>query len=350
VDAALPAAFDHPGWVLGDPHSHASPSSDAAIPMEDRLIVAAGVGIQVHFGTDHDHLADYRPLLDPLGLAPVLKSVVADEVSPPLRGHFNIYPVEPTPGEPDNGAWEWWAEIPASTEAMVDTLRARHGDGFVLQSNHPTSSGLASSASWDVGVVDKGDFWTDRIEAAEVLNSGDYASFLGFWEDLVGRGYRVTPVGVSDSHSHFGGSVGWSATWLDVGTDDVTAVTDDLVASAIRDGRVVVSRGPFLALDRDPGATVAPGTRLAVEARSASWVKVDRIHLIRDGVEVQAVDGTSATFDLDATEDAWFAVIADGATPMLPVTGDTPWAMAGPFRVDVGADGWSAPLPPMDIR
>ena len=64
----LPKAFEHPGWVLGDPHSHGSPSSDGALPMEDRLIVHAGVGLQVHFGTDHDHLADYRPLLAPLGL------------------------------------------------------------------------------------------------------------------------------------------------------------------------------------------------------------------------------------------------------------------------------------------
>jgi hypothetical protein len=354
LDVDLPAAFDASGWVLGDPHSHASPSSDGGISMEDRLIVAAGVGLQVHFGTDHDHLADYRPLLAPLGLDDVLRTVVADEVSPPLRGHFNIYPVEPQPDLPDNGAWEWWVEIPASTEAMVDTLRARHGDGFVLQSNHPTDSGMASSAGWQPGVVSVGNRWSDRIEAVEVMNGGNWQDYLPFWFDLVGRGRMVTPMGVSDTHTHFGGHVGTSATWFHVGTD-LAGVSDDDLVAAIRAGEVEPSRGPLLVVDPLPGGAGVPpafpaGTTLTVEARSASWVGVDRLRLMRDGVDDQVVAGASATFTLNPEVDAWYVVIAEGDTPMAPVTSDTPWAMAGPWRVDVEDDGWTAPLPPLSIQ
>ena len=345
LTAALPEAFEHPGWVLGDPHSHGSPSSDAAIPMEDRLIVTSAVGLQVHFGTDHDHLADYRPLLAPLGLAGVLKSVVADEVSPPVRGHFNIWPVAPDPGAPNHGAWTWWTEIPESTEAIVDTLRERHGDGFVLQSNHPTDAGMASSAGWQPGVVGDANAWTDRIEAVEVMNAADQEEFLAFWFDLTNRGRRVTPVGVSDSHSHFGGHVGWSATWFEVGTDDPTAVDDEAITKATREGRVAPMRGPFLVLDPVPGATVGPGTELRVEVRSASWVAVDRILLLRDGAEVERVEGTAATFVLSPEADASYVVVAEGDRPMSPVTSDTPWALGGPYRVDVGGDGWTPPLP-----
>jgi hypothetical protein len=350
ITASLPEAFAHDGWVLGDPHSHGSPSTDTAIPMEDRLIVTAGVGLQVHFGTDHDHLADYRPLVAPLGLDGRIRSVVADEVSPPMRGHFNIYPVEPVPGQPDNGAWEWWAELPESTDWMVDRLREQNGPDFVLQSNHPTGSGMGSSAGWSEGHVSRGSFWTDRIEAVEVLNSGDVDSYLPFWADLVTRGQVVTPVGVSDSHSWTGGHVGWSATWLKVGEDEGPAVTDDEIRTAIRSGWTEPMRGPFLALSADPGDAIAPGGTLSVEARSASWVKVDRLELWRDGALDQVVAGTSATFTLDPDQDAIYWVIAAGDQPMLPVTYDTPWALGGPWRVDVGGDGWTAPKPPLVIE
>lgn len=347
VSASLPLAFEAPGWLLGDPHSHASPSSDGAIPMEERLIVSAASGVQVHFGTDHDHIADYRPLLEPLGLQGVITSIVADEVSPPLRGHFNIYPVTPDEALPDGGAWLWWSEIPSSTEDMVDRLRARHGDLFVLQSNHPTDSGLGSSAGWSVGAVASPEMWTSRIEAVEVLNSGDHEEFFPFWLDLVLRGQMVTPVGVSDSHSHTGGHIGISATWLDVGAD-VTSLSDEAVADAIRSGRVSVSRGPMLLPSLSPG-TLSGGGALHVEALAASYVHVDRISLLRDGEVVEVVEGSAADFDLSADKDALFVVVAEGDTPMLPLSGLTPWAMVGPYRLDLEGNGWEPPLPPLSL-
>ena len=48
---------------------HAAPSPDGGIPMADRTVVAAGVGIQLMFGTEHDHVVDYGPLVDALDLA-----------------------------------------------------------------------------------------------------------------------------------------------------------------------------------------------------------------------------------------------------------------------------------------
>ena len=39
----LSPAYDHEGWLLADPHAHASPSADGGITMEERLAVAAAV-------------------------------------------------------------------------------------------------------------------------------------------------------------------------------------------------------------------------------------------------------------------------------------------------------------------
>ena len=349
VSTSLASAYTPEGWLVADPHSHASPSGDGAIPMEDRLIVAAAQGVQIHVGTDHDHLADYRPLVDALGLSAVLASVVSDEVSPPLRGHMNIYPVEPTPGASNGGAWSWWDDIPATTDAIVDALRARHGDRFVLQLNHPQRSGVASSAGWSQGRIRRADFWTTRFDAVEVLNSASTSNGLDFWLDAVARGLRPTPTGVSDSHGHLSGHVGLSVTFVRLPGVTPGAFDDDAFADAMRAGAVVVSRGPFLDTSAVPGMDVAAGTTLTVTARGPSWIVVDRLILLRDGEEVARITGDTGTFDLSPDRDAVYVVIAEGDAAMAPVSDRTPWALAGPWRVDVGGDGWTPPKPAFEV-
>ncbi len=339
----LDRAYEHPGWVLGDPHAHASPSGDAAITMADRLVVTAAVGLDLHFGTDHDHVADYRPLLAALGLSE-LGSVVADEVSPPLRGHMNIYPIDPA-DLPNGGAWRWWEDIPEDTPSIIAELRERHGDDFILQSNHPLDSGVGSSAGWEPGIIRHPDYWTGDLQAMEVINAGRFEG-LDIWQDLMLRGYHTAPVGVSDSHGHKAGHVGFSATFIAVGTDDVTQVSDAALAEALRAGHTMVCRGPFLDVSVLPGETLLAGTTVDVAALSPSWMSVDRLVLLRDGAEVQRVDGTSASFVLDTSEDALFTVVAEGDQPMLPVDGNTPWSMVY-WLVDAGGDGWEPPLPPL---
>ncbi len=80
--------------------------------------------------------------------------------------------------------------------------------------------------------------------------------------------------------------------------------------------------------------------------RSASWVVVDALDLVRDGVVVETVEWTEASFRLAPEVDAWYSVIARGSRSMAPVSGSTPWAMTRPMLVDVG---WDAPLGQMRI-
>jgi len=348
IEASLPAAYDHAGWLLADPHAHASPSADGNITMEERLAVAAGVGLQLHFGTDHDHLADYRPLLVPMGLQDVLGSVVSDEVSPPLRGHMNIYPVAPDADLANGGSFRWWTEIPQTTEGLVDLLRGRHGEQFILQLNHPLDSGVGDAAEWSPGLIDDPDRWTDRFDAMEVLNAADTEEYLDIWWDVVLRGSAAVPVGVSDSHHHFGGSVGLSATWLHLEVDNPSLVTDERLTETMRQGEVVVTRGPWLELSTLPGQ-VPGGQQVEVAAHGPSWIGVDRLHLWQDGEVVETIEATSGTFTLDPADDAVFVISAEGDQPMLPLSSRTPWAMTAPYRVDADGDGFSAPLPPLTL-
>lgn len=343
VDVSLPAGFDHTDWLLGDPHSHASPSPDGETTMEMRLVTSAAAGVQVHFGTDHDHLADYRPLVPALGLSNVLATIVSDEVSSPVRGHMNIYPVEPVAGAPNGGAWAWWTTIPERTQDIVDALRAQHGDGFVLQSNHPLS-GLPSAAGWSVGKIPKTDMWTPDLQAVEVLNGGGN-DHVAFWYDAVPRGTLLSPVGVSDSHGPADGDLGFSATFFHAEGADVSSLDPTVVADAIRSGRTVATRCPLPLLSILPGSTVTGSATLDVEVRAAPWCVVDRVMLVENGVIGAPVAGTASTFALEPVADAVYAVVVEGDTP-TPVTGSTPWALTGPIFVDVDGDGWEPPLSP----
>jgi hypothetical protein len=342
----LPEAYSTPGYLLGDPHMHGSPSADATVPMEDRLVDSAAHGLQLHFGTDHDHVADYRPLLQALGLQDVMNSVVADEVSSVVRGHLNAYPLEYQRGKSNGGAWLWWEDIVENTTQLFDRLLAQHGD-FILQSNHPMSAGLASSAGWSTGVIADPDYWDPRFDAIEVENNGGLT--LEFFTDLVVRGMRITPVGVSDIHGYLERQ-GVSATFIGLGVDRPADYTDARLREAMRAGRTVVTRGPFLESSITPGSTVVGAQALQVTVRSPEFIQVDRLILYRDGNAVETVNGSTATFELAPEKDAVYWVIAEGDSPMAPLWPDlTPWAMISPIRVDVGDAGWIAPLPPLTL-
>ena len=342
VEIELVAAYELDGWLVADPHTHGAPSNDGGIPMEHRLAVAAGGGIQVHFGTDHDHVADYRPLLEPMGLEDVLASVLADEASP-LVGHINTYPQEAEPNASNGGAWLWWEEI-------VDHLRVRH-EGVVLQMNHPTDSGVASAAGWSPGTIAKPERWSNDFDAIEVLNAGAHDDYTLLFHDLTSRGLRMAPMGVSDSHTYTGGQPGLNVTFLGAGTSDPAEFSSEALREAMKSRRTVVSMGPWLDLSIDPGSEVEGPQILEVSVHSPSWIQVDELRLLENGVVVETVSApfdASVSFSLSPSADAYYVVEAEGATDLSPVwPGKRPWAMTSPIFLDTDGDGWTAPLSPL---
>ncbi|MCB9744672.1 MAG: CehA/McbA family metallohydrolase [Alphaproteobacteria bacterium] len=345
----LTPAFDHGGWLLADPHSHSAPSNDGEVRMDERLLIQASVGIQLHFGTEHDHIVNFSPLVEALGIEDHLRSVTACEVSPVLRGHLNQYPLTSDPQQPNGGAWPWYADRVQSTEEQMGILREMF-PGTIIQANHPLDSGIGQAANWSVGRIGEPDFWSEDLDAMEVLNGGNPQEFLPFFFDLINRGVILTPTGVSDAHGHLSASQGARGTWIHFGSDDPAAYTPEGLVTAMQAGRTIVSKGVFLDMDIQPGTTLTAPDTVTVEALSASWVGVDRLQLWRDGALVEELEGSTATFTLEADEDASFVIMAEGDAPMSPVYGDTPWAMSAPIYLDLGGDGWEPPLPPLTLE
>jgi predicted metal-dependent phosphoesterase TrpH len=336
------------GWMVADPHAHAAPSLDGKITMSDRLIVAAATGVQLHFGTDHDHVVDYSALVEPLGLSNILHSIPATEASSVARGHMNVYPLTENTDEPNGDAWRWYEADFSTTTAAIDLLRAHYPD-TIVQSNHPMS-GLASAAEWSPGQIDSPHFWSDNIDAIEVLNAGGHGEAVNFYLDLLNRGIITTPTGVSDSHSHLADNPGLSLTYLYVGVDEPALVSPELLKQAFRDRTTVASFGPFVETSIAPGSRISAPTTLKVSTSAPSWIVVDTLTLLKDGEAVEQVSGTTAIFTLDPSEDASYIVVATGETPMEPLSSSLPWAMTSAILFDVNDDGWEPPLEPLQLN
>ena len=357
VDVDLPRAYDPAGVLVGDPHAHAAPSGDGGLPMEERLLVAAGNGLDLHFGTDHDHIADYRPTVTALGLDDRLQSVVADEVSPVLRGHFNMWPATATDAA-NHGAPRWWFGY-ADTAEIFGWMRSNVGAEGVIQANHPAgSSGMFSFADYDptMGVIGSPEHWSADFDAMEVLNSGDWAEYFPFYLDLISRGHPVTPVGVSDSHRHTDGRVGLGVTFFH--TDgDLAGLTDDVLRATMSRGETVVGLGLYLDVTVDgawaPGRDVPVGSTLDVRVWAASWVPVETVTLWKDGVAVESVACAGVTpkpcetaWPLNSDADAVWVVTAESATQPVRYVypGTLAWGVTAPIRTDADGDGrWEAP-------
>jgi hypothetical protein len=91
--AVLKRVLNTKGWIAGDFHLHQSNSNDSPTLMEQRVTSLLSEGIEVAVPTEHDHVSDFQPTLDALGLSDKLVTAPGNEVSIIDYGHFNYYPV-----------------------------------------------------------------------------------------------------------------------------------------------------------------------------------------------------------------------------------------------------------------
>jgi len=347
-----------------DSHLHAAPSNDASISMEDRLLQCAALGVDLPVHTDHDRVADYRPLATALGLDPRMTVVPGVEVSPVLRGHANVFPTNFLDDAPNAGAEPWWI-FPESTEELYERMQTGAGEGAVLQVNHPRAPGMFEFGGWlpESGIAQRPDFWSWGFDAFELVNgkrAGEVDAVRADWFSFLNIGEMRTPTGVSDSHGH-GSPCGYGRTDLLVGAAGPSGVDLDVVRTAMREGNTIVAIGLTVTATLEAGGeSVGPGgtgtggsAELALEVRSPDWIVPDVVRVYRNGelIEQLPIDGPAVDgvwFDdvipVEAEDDSWFVLEIQGATPFGGYFGNA-FAYAAPnaFLLDVDGDGWTAP-------
>jgi hypothetical protein len=363
VVVELPEIVPRDGRLSMDSHLHAAPSNDASIPMEDRLIQCAALGVDLPVTTDHDRISDYRPIATALDLDGRMTVIPGVEVSPVLRGHVNVFPA-PLLDLPNGGAEPWW-ETPETTDALYARIRSRAGEDAVIQANHPRN-GLFDFGNWNADLMApmRPDFWTWEFEAFELVNGKRLSSLDAVREDwfsFLDLGRIRTPMGVSDSHG-LGSPCGYGRTDLLVGVDSPVGVDQAIVRDAVRAGTSIVAVGltASVTLTMQGGDRILPGAttegtegEFAIEVRSPDWIVPDTLRIWRNGVIVEerdiegpAVDGVwlDERVAVEADTDSWFVVEILGDTPMGSYFGGAlPYAAANAFFVDVDGNGWVGP-------
>jgi hypothetical protein len=104
---SLRRLVDTTGWISADFHVHGPNSVDSGLDHETRIRSYAAEGVELVSASDHDHLTDYAPTIQKLGLDYWMKSQIGLEVSPLDYGHFIGFPLQFDQNKELNGAFHW---------------------------------------------------------------------------------------------------------------------------------------------------------------------------------------------------------------------------------------------------
>ncbi|MBL4636720.1 MAG: CehA/McbA family metallohydrolase [Kofleriaceae bacterium] len=379
LSVVLEREVDTTGWISMDSHLHSEMSTDSSIPLDQRLLSVAGEGVEVAISTDHDFIADYSPYIARLGLSEFVASQMGAEVSSTVVGHINGWPLASDNSKAQAGSPNWDGSAPNEIANLI------RGDvaSRVVQINHPrrgssavfdlidlNSTTLASGKTLsDLGVSgDLGDFNFDVIEVANADARSGFEDTFADWLSFLGKGFRKTATGASDSHktTDYSGRAR-TFVFVGVGQDTPSTVNMDAFNQAVKDGKAIVSQGAFVTIElQDPLDSVfyGPGelvslqnaTEVAVRIRvqAASWLPLKSFQVyendqvvfeqILDESETQSLRYDQViTLPLSTMNDSFFLVRVAAASNAGPVLPDPGPSFTNPVFVDRDGDNTFAP-------
>ncbi len=203
----------------------------------------------------------------------------------------------------------------------------------------PTDRELSDFAE-DPSSVTQYDILTRPMAEQEALASHEIGFAPGVhgqiddWFTLLNLGYRFTALSNSDTHDRFGVEAGCPRNYVQIDTDDPTAIDPDDIARAVKEGRVVLSYGPFVRFYADhpsngPGTTLenVAATTLHVHVETPTWFHTDRVELYENGELIHeweledngAVVNLDTAFSVTPKKDSWYVVLAAGRDDVGPV-------------------------------
>ena len=370
----LTRSVDTSGYMCGDFHLHAMRSPDSSDLYRLKVAALAAAGVELPVTTEHEFIADYNPTIAALGLQKWMRGIIGEELTTFTYGHFNPFPLTPSPDKPNAGALRWFDRTPPQLFADVRTAF----EGAVFQVNHPRGRAISSyfsSAGYDpaTGKASSPELWSTNFDAIEVFNDSGWADnreeTVRDWFSLLDRGLKVTATGNSDSHDAYNSEVGYPRNYVKLSTDTPANVDLAELAAAIKGQRVVVSGGAFI--EASVGETslgqvaAAPSgsAALTIRVQAPTWVDLDTLEVIIGGVDKGKVvhtiklDASTASasnpavryegeLTVSSTSDTWVIVVVSGSGSLAPVVrGERPFAVTNPIYLDVDGNGkYDAPL------
>lgn len=297
-----------PGWISSDFHLHCIISPDSAIPCENRVLAAAGEGMDVIQSSDHDWLTDYGPIVLQLTKNGIIgpdsmATIVGQEISPNHYGHIHAFPLLFDDLKIDGGALDWsysqfdridpspdWAMSPRD---IIDYYKSgKGGTGEkVLQVNHiaDQATSLLIVSSWVTTTAYNGvsplssyvepssqrimpgrpttaipmpfgtndlvidDFTTVELTIGpEIYTNSLRETGLPQFFNLLNLGILATATADSDSHREVVDQMGTPRNYIAYPVDpkdgmgSFTDFDEDAFARAINERRLFATSGPFV--------------------------------------------------------------------------------------------------------
>lgn len=272
------------GYISCDTHIHTlalSGHGDATV--DERVLTAAGEGLDLMITTEHNRVSDYSEAIRKLGLDRWVRSIPGSEVTT-ATGHFNVFPTAANAPYPNVRETNW--------STLMNSIRQTQDVRVVIQ-NHPRDlhSGYRpfdpghylASVGEDLGGR------PFRANAMEVVNSGAMASdplqLVRDWMGLLTRGTAVAAIGASDTHTVDFVPVGQARTYIDVAPINDWRQDPQGVATQLAAGKNLVSYGLTAEL-RQAGALQRQSVPMRVTVLGPSWATADRIVVFSNGTPV----------------------------------------------------------------
>lgn len=368
INADLAHVVDTTNIQCGDFHVHTWRSNDSGDNSLDKVRQAVADGVELPVRSDHEWVADFASEITQLGVEKFAKGIGSIELtSMELWGHMGVFPLEAHPDEPNAGAPKWQtfptAESPdtpfetLSPKVVFDNVRERPEQPVVII-NHPRgSTNYFGYVGYDpaTGTASSTADWDEKFTLVEVFNGSGWQSnrngTVNDWMGLLNAGRKVFATGASDSHQISSNPVGYPRTCLSVGTDDPRQLTPNLVRDTLAAGHSTVTGGIFVTAklgNAGPGDTVTGAgspMNIDVMVQAASWVDVDSIEVIVDGVTTDTIpimpgDAVNSVvryhkqIPVQVRATGGFVIVAAyGDSDLQPVHGGKPFGVTNPIFV-----------------
>lgn len=392
----LPRVVSTEGWVSADFHSHSTPSGDNTSSQLGRVLNLAAEHVEFAPCTEHNRVSTYADHLRTLQLAGYLATVEGMELTgqPLPLNHQNVFPMRFRPRTQDGGG----PVTDVSPEAQMERLAAWDENSVkLIQQNHPDVGWLF----YDKDGNQQADGGHERsfglinvmeIHPIDKLLKRDRFDIRGGkpienhtalnWLQLLNQGFRIYGVVNTDSHYNYHGSGGLRI-WLKSSTDDPAGISSDEMRDVSREGRIIMSNGPYLEASFGESGSAAARAISGEDLRAASgkvtgrirvqcanWLDIDTVQVLVNG---RPADGLTFTrqshpqlfgtgvvkfeqsVELQLAGDAHLVVLVGHATQVLggvvgPDWGQQhPTALSNPVFVDVDGGGFRANRDTLDI-
>jgi hypothetical protein len=386
---SLPRLVSTPGWISADFHSHSSPSGDNTSSQLGRVLNLAAEHIEFAPCTEHNRVSSYDMHIERLQLQNFLATVSGMELtgSPLPLNHQNVFPMVLRERIQDGGG----PQTDLSPETQMERLAAWDNNSIkLIQQNHPDLGWLFYDR--DGNQTPDGGFERSfgimnvmeihpihklmKFERWDIRGGKPAENHTAFnWLQLLNQGFRIYGVVNTDSHYNFHGSGGLRI-WVKSSTDEPGKINPDEIRDASREGRIVMSNGPWLeaaftAADGTGEEVTAGGDLQASSGKIKGKIRVQCSNFLDIDTAMVLVNGRPSpeltftrtshphlfhsdtvrfehTVEIKLDQDAHIVVLAGHSVQTLgPVFGpdwgtQQPTALTNPVFVDVDGGGFKA--------